>query len=831
MKKYNFKKIEKKWLSLWIKKRLWKVKDSLHHKKKKYILDMFPYPSGEGLHVGHVEGYTATDILTRFYRMNGYNVLHPIGFDAFGLPAENYALKKKKNPSSFVPKNIARYRKQLLSLGFSYDWDREISTTDPEYYKWTQWMFLQMYKHGLVYEKEAPINFCPNCKTGLADEESIGGKCERCETPIEVRFLKQWHIKITAYAERLLEDLEELDWPEHIKEMQKNWIGKSEGYEVKFALTDYPEPLKIFTTRLDTIFGATFIVLSVSHPLIFKITKPDYMMFMEDYVRNELKKEKLGIIDKEISGIFTGSYAINPMNGFKIPIWVSNYVLSGYGTGAIMGVPAHDERDWNFAKKFNLDIIKVIKHSLDEETNADFTSVQCFTEDGILINSDKYSGLTSSEAREQIGAYLISLGLAEKKIYYKLRDWIFSRQRYWGEPIPLIRCNKCGIVPVPEKDLPVVLPKVKSYQPTGTGESPLKNIHHWVRVKCPSCRSIAERETQTMPQWAGSCWYFLAYILKKKQSSKKYKISFDLKKLKYWMPVDIYVGGVEHAVLHLLYARFWNKFLYDLNLVPCKEPFLKLFNQGIILGPDGRKMSKSKGNVINPDDIIKHYGADTLRMFEMFLGPLEVEKPWSSEGIKGIERFLQRVWKLSLWLDKVYKTKRTKLLKNKAKEQELLIALHKLIYEVTQSITSFRFNIAIAKMMIFEETLRRNLENNVYIAKDIFLTFIKLLFPFAPFISQEIWHLLGKKNFLDKEKWPQFNPKLLSSQLTTYIIQVNGKKRGVLEVKADNLSVNEAKKLVQSLPLYKKYLENKTIKQIIFVKGKVINFVLADAKS
>jgi leucyl-tRNA synthetase len=807
---YNFKKIEKKWQRRWQRKDffLWHAKD-LDKKPKIYILDMFPYPSGEGLHVGHVEGYTATDILARFYRMNGYNVLHPMGFDAFGLPAENFALKRKKNPMNFVPKHIRRYRKQMQSLGFSYDWQREVSTIDPEYYKWTQWMFLKMYEKGLVYEKEAPINFCPSCKTGLADEEVIGGKCERCESQTEIRNLKQWHIKITAYADRLLEDLKDLDWPENVKEMQKNWIGKSEGYEVLFKIEGSGEHLEVFTTRLDTLFGVTFIALSIHHPLALKLSQPTYYPHVENYIQEEIKREKFGIYEKEFTGVFTGSYALHPLTQKRIPIWISNYVLAHYGKGALMGVPAHDERDYKFAQKFGLEIIEVVKPEGKKSYNLPFTS------DGILINSGEYSGLSSEEAREKIGQDLKEKDLAKKAVYYRLRDWIFSRQRYWGEPIPLIKCPKCGIVPLSEKDLPLKLPKVKYYEPTGTGESPLKNIKEWVKVKCPKCKGPAERETQTMPQWAGSCWYYLRYL-----DPKNKKIFADYKKLKYWLPVDIYVGGVEHAVLHLLYARFWHKFLYDLNLVPTKEPFQRLFNQGIILGPDGQKMSKSRGNVINPDDVIKEYGADSIRMFEMFLGPLEVEKPWSTEGIKGVFRFLNRVYDLARKIRKIKGRK-------KVEDKEIKLALNKFIYETTEGIKNLRFNVAIAKMMTFENLLREKVEKSPspYL-KEVFLTFIKILFPFAPHLSQEIWSMFGQKSFLDYEAWPKYDEKILKEKVFQYVIQVNGKKRGTLESTKEVLSEKEILEKVQDLPLYEKYLRDKKIKKIIFVKGKIINFVI-----
>jgi len=823
----NFKKIEKKWQRIWQRKKfsMWRAID-FDKKPKIYILDMFPYISGEGLHVGHVEGYTATDILSRFYRMNGYNVLHPMGYDAFGLPTENFAIKIKKNPLTFVPKYIERFRKQLRSVGFSYDWQREISTTDPEFYKWTQLMFLKMYEKGLVYEKEAPINFCPSCKTGLADEEAVGGRCDRCGSQTEIKFLKQWHIKITLYADRLLEDLNELDWPENIKEMQRNWIGKSEGYEVLFSLENLNEKISVFTTRLDTIYGVTFIVLSPEHPLALKITHPEYLLNVENYIQDEIKKKKFGIYEKEITGVFTGSYAIHPLNNKRIPIWISSYVLSEYGTGAIMGVPAHDERDYNFAKRFGLDIIQVIKPLQKKNTSLPFVL------DGILVNSGGYSGLESKEAREIIGKDLIEKNLAKKAVYYKLRDWVFSRQRYWGEPIPLVRCPKCGVVPLKEKDLPLTLPKVKSYEPTGTGESPLKNIKKWVQTECPKCGSPAERETHTMPQWAGSCWYYLAYILKKNQKPKvgsrkfRYEIVWDKRKLKYWLPVDLYVGGAEHAVLHLLYARFWHKFLYDIGWVPNKEPFQRLFNQGLILGPDGQKMSKSRGNVINPDDVIKKYGADTLRMYEMFLGPLEAEKPWSTDAIKGVFRFLNRIWQLGQKIKKISSRKKFVV------DKEIELALNNLIYEVTEGIKKLRFNVVIAKMMVFEGLLRKKIEKdkNPYF-KDVFLNFLKLLFPFAPFISQELWSQLGKKGLLDYEPWPKYDEKLLKKKTFQFVVQINGKKRGILSADKEVLIEKEIKEKVKALPLYEKYLKNKKIKKIVFVKGKVINFVINEREN
>jgi len=822
--RYEFKKIEAKWQKKWQRKKflMWQAID-FAKKPKIYILDMFPYISGEGLHVGHVEGYTATDILSRFYRMNSYNVLHPIGYDAFGLPTENFALKIKKNPLVFVPKYIDRFRKQLRSVGFSYDWQKEISTTDPEFYKWTQIIFLKMYEKGLVYEKEAPINFCPSCKTGLADEEAIGGRCDRCGSQTEIKFLKQWHLKITLYADRLLEDLDDLDWPENIKEMQRNWIGKSEGYEVLFSLESSNEKIPVFTTRLDTIYGATFIVLSPEHPLALKIAQPEYLLNVENYIQEEIKKKKFGIYEKEITGVFTGSYAFNPLDNKRIPIWISSYVLSGYGTGAVMGVPAHDERDFNFAQKFDLEVIQVIKSLERKKIDLPFVL------DGVLVNSGEYSGLKSQEAREIIGKDLTDKDLAKKTTYYKLRDWIFSRQRYWGEPIPIIRCYRCGVVPLKEKDLPLTLPKVKSYQPTGTGESPLKNIKNWLQVKCPQCHGPAERETQTMPQWAGSCWYYLGYILKNKKSKNKknsHGITWDKQKLKYWLPVDLYVGGAEHAVLHLLYARFWHKFLYDIGWVSTKEPFQRLFNQGLILGPDGQKMSKSRGNVINPDEVIKEYGADTLRMYEMFLGPLEAEKPWSIDAIKGIFRFLDRVWKLGKKIKKIRQRTKTSI------NSEIELALNNLIYETTEGIKKLRFNIVISKMMVFEDMLRQKFEEdkNPYF-KGVFLEFLKLLFPFAPHLSQELWSFLGKKTLLDYESWPKYKEKLLKKKTFQFIVQINGKKRGILFADKEVLTEKEINEKVKNLSLFEKYLKNKKNKKIIFVKGKVINFVVDEKEN
>jgi leucyl-tRNA synthetase len=803
---YPYKKIEKKWQKIWSKNNfnLWQAKD--YQGKKLYILDMFPYPSGEGLHVGHVENFTASDILARYYRMRGFNVFHPMGWDAFGLPAENYALKKKKNPMVFVPKNIDGYRKQIQSLGLSYDWSKEINTTHPNYYYWTQWIFLQMFKEGLVYEKEAPINFCPSCKTGLANEEVINGHCERCGSETEIKFLKQWHIRITAYADRLLNDLQELDWPENIKEMQRNWIGKSEGYEITFKLKEKLPSLKIFTTRLDTLFGVTFLALSPEHPLALDIAIDDYYLNVEEYIKNHLKNKIKKNYEKEITGVFTGNYAHHPITGESIPVWISSYVLGDYATGAIMGVPAHNKFDYQFAKKFMLKIIPVVSPAIN---NQQFDLP--YENYGYLINSFDYDNLPSEIAMEKIGEYLIKLGVAEKKVYYKLKDWVFSRQRYWGEPLPLIRCHQCGIVPVPEKDLPVTLPKVKNYQPTGTGESPLKNIKKWVKVKCPQCRQGAEREAQTMPQWAGSCWYYLAYVLKTNKNSKQIKIKWDNKKLKYWLPVDIYIGGAEHAVLHLLYARFWHKFLYDKKLVPTPEPFKRLVNQGIILGPDGEKMSKSRGNVVNPDEIIEKYGADCLRVYEMFMGPLTETKKWDTAAIMGPFRFLNKVWLIS---------KKVKKANVKKDSPEILKEINKLIKKVTEDIENLKFNTALSSLMEFI-----NFINDQKISKKNWLNVIKLLFPFAPHLSQEIWSMFNGDRLLEKEKWPSYDSRFLEEETCELIIQVNGKKRDKIFIDK-NLDFEEIKKLVFSNNKIKKFINKKKIKKIIFVKNKLINLVI-----
>jgi len=806
--KCNHQKIEKKWLRIWWKNNFKNYRaDNNSKKPKQYVLDMFPYPSGEGLHVGHVENYVATDIYSRYLRMKGYNVLHPMGWDAFGLPAENYAIQTGIHPKIVIAKNVKKFKKQIQRLGLSYDWSREINTTDPKYYKWTQWIFLQFFKHGLAYKTEAPINWCPSCKTGLANEEVSAGACERCGNKVERRQLKQWWLKITAYADRLLKDLDQLDWPENIKEMQKNWIGRSEGYLLKFKIRSRNVKIgeiEVFTTRPDTLFGATYLVLAPEHPLIQKL-KSEILNIKEveryiweasqksDLERNDPIKPKTGVM-------LEGLEAINPANNLAIPIWLSDYILAHYGTGAIMAVPAHDQRDFEFAKKFNLKIIEVISpdgqsHELEN----------AYLEDGILINSGSFNGLDNKTAQEKIGIFVGG----KKSVMYKLRDWVFSRQRYWGEPIPIVRCEKCGFVPLSEKDLPLILPHVKSYQPSGTGESPLATMKKWVKTICPRCAGPAERETNTMPQWAGSCWYYLRYLDPK--NNKKF---VDLKKEKKWMPVDLYVGGAEHAVLHLLYARFWHKFLYDLKLVSGSEPFKKLVNQGLILGADNEKMSKSRGNVVNPDEVIKQYGADTLRMYEMFMGPLEATKLWNTEGIIGIVRFLNRLWNF------VFEQMKIKGKKNESKE--IKRGLNKTIKKVGEDIENLTYNTAISALM---ECLNIFQEKNTKIKKSSLETFLKLLAPFAPYITEELWHQLGHKTSIHLEKWPKYDKKMLKEKEFELIIQINGKIRDKIKAPI-NLEEGKVKKLVLNRPKIKRFLMEQKPKKIIYVKNRLINFVV-----
>lgn len=847
MSKYPFAQIEPKWQKIWDKNKTFKVNEDIKFPKEKrrYVLDMFPYPSGAGLHVGHPEGYTATDIYCRYLRMNGFNVLHPMGYDSFGLPAENYAMKTGTHPAITTNANIENFTRQIKALGFSYDWDRCVSTCESDYYKWTQWIFLKLYEKGLAYEAETPINWCPSCLTGLANEEVKDGKCERCGSVVTHKTIRQWILKITEYADRLDKDLDLLDWPESVKLMQHNWIGKSEGAEVVFQVSDKDgnptgEELTVYTTRCDTLFGATYMVISPEHQLIKKLTTPEQQEKVNEYIRIAAEKSDLERTDlaKDKTGVFTGSYAINPVNKKCIPIWIADYVLISYGTGAIMAVPAHDDRDWEFAKKFNLPIIEVLKSKVNVQD-------QPWTEDGIHVNSEFLDGLNKNDAIEKMLEFLTSTDCGKKAINYKLRDWVYSRQRYWGEPIPLIHCPDCGTVPVPEDELPLKLPEVKSYQPTGTGESPLAAIENWLNCKCPKCGKNAKRETNTMPQWGGSCWYYLRYL-----DPKNDKFFAGKEKIDYWMPVDLYVGGAEHAVLHLLYARFWHKVLYDLGLVNTKEPFKRLVNQGMITSfayqrknktlvpvdeveqkEDGNwyekatgekleqviaKMSKSLKNVINPDEQIKDYGADSVRMYEMFMGPLTMSKPWATQGIIGVHRFLEKVWTISE--KPVIKTELT------ADMQKLL---HKTIKKVTEDTASLNFNTAISQMMIFINDVSKFTQ----VPQDLWIPFVKMLSAYAPHLGEELWEKLDKANCIKTEgtiayeSWPEYNEQFTKDNECSIMVSINGKMRDKFTAAIDTKK-DELEKMARETEGFKKFAENKQIQKVIVVPNKLVNFVI-----
>ncbi|MFA6537424.1 MAG: leucine--tRNA ligase [Patescibacteria group bacterium] len=816
MSKYNHREIEQKWQEVWQENKVFEAKDG-EKKKKFFCLVEFPYPSGDGLHVGHVRSYAAQDILCRKKRMAGLNVLYPIGWDAFGLPTENYAIKTGQHPTIITAQNVATFKKQIQELGISFDWSREINTTDPEYYKWTQWIFIQLFKKGLAYKKKMNINWCPKCKIGLANEEVVNGGCERCGTQAEKKELSQWMLKITAYADRLIEDLETVDFLDKIKQQQINWIGRSYGAEIDFQVSGTNEKIKVFTTRPDTIFGATFLVLSPEHSLVNKIVRDDKqaeVLKYQEEAKNKSEEERTNV-EKEKTGVFIGANAINPFSGKEIPIFIADYVLPNYGTGAIMAVPAHDERDFEFAQKYNLEIIPVIKPLTLEEKRPFEATVggaelyghlspenksACYSGPGTMINSGEFDGLDSEKAFDKIIEKIEKENIGKKSTQYHLRDWVFSRQHYWGEPIPMVNCPVCGWVPLKEAKLPLELPMVEKYEPTGTGESPLASMTDWVQTTCPQCGGRATRETDTMPNWAGSSWYFLRYI-----DPKNNEAFADAKKMKYWLPVDLYNGGMEHTTLHLLYSRFWHKVLYDLDLVPTNEPYQKRVSHGMILAPDGQKMSKSRGNVINPDKLVTEFGADSLRLYEMFMGPYDQPVSWDTNGIMGCRKFLERIWSFDKFIEQ--------------DDDSIKILLNKTIKKVGEDIDDRRFNTAVSAMMIFV--------NEIYekgCSYESYKKFIQILHPFAPHLSEEIWQNFGEKEILAKSSWPEFDNDLISSAKIQIGVQVNGKLRDTIEISPD-ITEEEVKSLVLNSEKIKKHLIGSP-KKIIYIKGKIVSVVI-----
>ncbi len=806
---YSHKTVEAKWQKFWDETQVFK--STLDpNKPKYYVLDMFPYPSGSGLHVGHPEGYTATDILARYKRTKGFSVLHPMGWDAFGLPAEQHAIQTGTHPAITTKQAIENFRRQLKMLGFSYDWTREISTAEPSYYKWTQWIFKRLYEKGLAYQKEVPVNWCPALKTVLANEEVVDGKSERGGHPVFRQPMKQWMLKITDYAERLIKDLDGLQWPEGTKELQRNWIGKSEGLQTRFNVFGSEKNIEIFTTRPDTLYGATFLVLAPEHPIVNEITTSDRKSEMDEYVITSARKSEIARQEqtKVKTGVFTGSYAINPANEAKIPIWVADYVMMGYGTGAIMAVPAHDERDYEFAKTFSLPIVEVVVPLDGVKTDG------CYSGEGKSVNSGSLTGLTTREAKAKIISEIEKEGRGKKTVNYKLRDWLFSRQRYWGEPFPIIHLDDGTKAALPDDMLPVALPDVKSYEPSGTGESPLAGVTEWLYTTDPKTGKKARRETDTMPGSAGSSWYFLRYA-----DPKNDKEPWSKEAEKYWLPVDLYLGGPEHAVGHLLYARFWTKVLFDAGLVTHHEPFQRLVHQGMILGEDGEKMSKSRGNVINPDDVVSQYGADTLRIYEMFMGPLEQDKPWNTTAISGTYRFLMRAWRI--FVDEAADGSESFIVKDEPASDEDLRITHKTIQKVTEDIENLRFNTAISQMMIFVNHFTKEPRKPRACLKP----FVQLLHPFAPHIAEELWEKLGEKSLLSYAEWPKFDPAYVREDSVTIAIQVLGKTRGTVEVPAgsDQATVEKA---ARAIPQVAAQMEGKTVKKVIFVPGKIMNFVV-----
>jgi len=803
MARYNHAAVEKKWQEFWEKNPI-NPKDE--KKEKYYCLDMFPYPSGSGLHVGHWRGYVISDAWSRYQVIKGKYVIHPMGWDAFGLPAENYAIKMGIHPSITTKKNVENIKRQLQQINAIYDWDMEVNTTDPNFYKWTQWIFVKMFEKGLAYEKEFPINWCPSCKTGLANEEVVDGKCERCGTAVTKKNLRQWMLKITEYADRLLDDLQELDWPEKVKKMQAEWIGRSYGAEVDFALEGREEKITVFTTRPDTLYGATFLVLAPEHPMVQKICTDAQREKVEAYISmaaNKSNVERMAVNDKDKTGEFTGAYAINPLNGEKCAIWISDYVLADHGTGAIMCVPAHDARDFAFAKKFDLPIVQVISKDGKEEVLE-----EAYTEaSGIMINSGEWNGRESSELKVEAANEVEKRGFGRKTVSFKLRDWVFSRQRYWGEPIPIVHCEKCGNVAVPVEELPLKLPEVENYEPTGTGESPLAGITDWVNCTCPKCGGPAKRETNTMPQWAGSSWYFLRYV-----DNHDDKALVSREKADKYLPVDMYIGGVEHAVLHLLYSRFWTKFLYDIGVVGFKEPFVKLFNQGMILGQNGIKMSKSMGNVVSPDDLVRDYGCDALRLYELFVGPPELDAEWDDRGIDGVYRFLNRFYNL------VEESKD----KNISPTKEMIRVRHNLIHDIQLRFDSFNLNTVVSGFMEYNNSLLDLAKKEGGVDLETLRSFSVLLAPFAPHIAEECYHLAKGEGSVFAAGWPEYDDKAMEADEIKLPLQVNGKVKAVLEVPKD-LSKEEI--LAKAKECLRDKLDGTLVKEV-YIPGKIVNFVV-----
>ena len=799
---YNHKEIEKKWRHNWDVNPI----NADKTKPKYYCLDMFPYPSGSGLHVGHWRGYVISDVWSRYKMLHGYHIIHPMGWDAFGLPAENYAIKMKTHPSISTAANIKNIKRQINEIAALYDWDMEVNTTDPNFYKWTQWIFVQMFKKGLAYQKQMPINWCPSCKTGLANEEVVNGCCERCGAEVTKKNLNQWMLKITAYADRLLADLDKLDWPEKVKKMQSDWIGKSYGAEVDFKIENTEDVITVYTTRPDTLHGATFMVLAPEHEKALGLATPDQKVAVEEYIQMAANKSSVDRLQgKEKTGVFTGSYAINPLNGAKVPIWLSDYVLADYGTGAIMCVPAHDDRDFEFAKKFDIPIIQVIAKDGKEIENM----TEAYTEAvGTMINSGEWNGMESSVLKKEAPHIIEEKGFGRATVNYKLRDWVFSRQRYWGEPIPIVHCPDCGPVPVPEDQLPLLLPDVESYEPTGTGESPLAAIDEWVNTTCPCCGKPAKRETNTMPQWAGSSWYFLRYVDNKndKELVSKQKAHDNL-------PVDMYIGGVEHAVLHLLYSRFYTKFLYDIGVVDFEEPFKKLFNQGMITGKNGIKMSKSKGNVVSPDDLVRDYGCDSLRLYEMFVGPPELDSEWDERGIDGVYRFITKFWKLAT--DSIEKdVKATK---------EMIKIRHQMVHTITKRLEDFSLNTVVSGFMEYNNKLNEIAKREGGVDKETIQTFTTLIAPFAPHIAEELWEKLGNTgSVFENNSWPEADQELMKDDEIKIPVQINGKTKEVIEVPAD-ISKDDA--IAAGKEAIADKINGNIVKEI-YVPGRIINLVV-----